>query len=446
MDMERQAIMGSEADLARDDGASSPEGGSVGGGSSTSGRRPVLPEALAEPLVPLAEKAKFYASLCLGTTAILSAFAFLFLIPFVVDPAISTILSDFEPEAITCITSRVTYAEGMRNCSWSSCREGCTTAALKCHQILVNYSRVPYDVYLRRLEEASSRKRRRRRRDAPSPQTLLFPSTSSPTTPPGGGDADSGGGGPELPPATERAPVPPTDHHPTPPKSRKRQPHPLGGKSVTALVEAPPQPKVEEVAAAAATSEESATVLSPSPAAGEEREEDDEEENLDGVEDSAWDVVDTKFYVNTEGCGYPPRVNCSVFAKKFMMPMDPDPDKPRIFPCYYSRTYPERVVAKYSAEENIKHLVLSLIVPNVLFVGSIAILSYWYCPGCCGRGRGDGVGSAVGSVACSPVMGSVSGGSLRRGSAKSLRGSSSTDRLPTKEEDIDEEDEDDEEY
>ncbi|XP_046398358.1 uncharacterized protein LOC124165109 isoform X3 [Ischnura elegans] len=447
MDMERQAIMGSEAELAREDGASSPEGGSVGGGSSNSGRRPVLPEALAEPLVPLAEKAKLYASICLGTTAILSAFAFLFLIPFVVDPAISTILSDFEPEAVTCITSRVTYAEGMRNCSWSSCREGCTTAALKCHQILVNYTRVPYAESLRRLEEVQEarRRRRRRRREAQEEDTshptpfLLHLSTPPPTSPAGGG------------PATERAapgsPAEAADHHPTPPKSRKRQPHPLGGKSVTALVEAPPQTKVEEEAAAAATSEESATVFSPPPAEAEGGDggADEDLDDEDPEEDSIWDVVDTKFFVNTEGCGYPPRVNCSVFAKQFMTP--PEPGKPRIFPCYYSRMYPERVVAKYSAEENIKHLVLSLIVPNVLFVGSIAILSFWYCPGCCGRGRGEGVGSAAGSGACSPVMGSLgSGGSLRRGSGKSLRGSSSTDRLPTKEEDIDEEDEDDEEY
>lgn len=99
------------------------------------------------------EKAKFYTSLCLGewgnnliflkgynhynliflsgTTAILSVFAFLFLIPFVVDPAISTIVADFDQVPVTCIVVEHNYAEGLRNCNWSSCREGCTTAALK---------------------------------------------------------------------------------------------------------------------------------------------------------------------------------------------------------------------------------------------------------------------------------------------------------------------------
>lgn len=92
----------------------------------------------------LLEKAKFYTSLCLGTTAILSVFAFLFLIPFVVDPAISTILADYESTPVTCLAVEHVYAEGLSNCSWTSCKEGCTSSALRCHQILVNYTRLPF--------------------------------------------------------------------------------------------------------------------------------------------------------------------------------------------------------------------------------------------------------------------------------------------------------------
>lgn len=72
----------------------------------------------------LVEKAKFYTSLCLGSTAILAVFAFLFLIPFVVEPAISTILADFSPHAVACVVTNHVYAEGLKNCSWASCREG----------------------------------------------------------------------------------------------------------------------------------------------------------------------------------------------------------------------------------------------------------------------------------------------------------------------------------
>lgn len=55
-----------------------------------------------------------------------------------------------------------------------------------------------------------------------------------------------------------------------------------------------------------------------------------------------WDVADTEFFVNTEGCGYPPSVNCSAFAKKYAYE-----NTGKIFPCYYSRTHPETVVARY---------------------------------------------------------------------------------------------------
>lgn len=67
----------------------------------------------------------------LGTTAILSVFAFLFLIPFVVDPAISTIVADYDPVPVTCIVTEHTRGEGLRNCSWSSCREGCTSGPIR---------------------------------------------------------------------------------------------------------------------------------------------------------------------------------------------------------------------------------------------------------------------------------------------------------------------------
>ncbi|CAH1392062.1 unnamed protein product [Nezara viridula] len=193
-------------------------------------------------------KAKFYTSLCLGTTAILSVFAFLFLIPFVVDPAISTILADYEPEPVTCVAVEHVYAEGLSNCSWASCREGCTTAALRCHQILVNYTKTPFEHWQK-------------------------------------GTVD-----------------------------------------------------------------------------------------LDSVE---WDVGETRFFINTEGCGYPPTVNCTTFSKKYGYSNIGVP-----FPCYYSRTYPNMVVARYSWDDNLRHLILSLVIPNFLFAFSVGVLIYWYCPSC----------------------------------------------------------------
>ncbi|XP_067645609.1 protein tipE isoform X2 [Eurosta solidaginis] len=201
-------------------------------------------------LESILDKAKFYTSLCLGTTAILSVFAFLFLIPFVVDPAISTIIADYDPVPVTCIVIGHIYAEGIRNCSWSSCREGCTSSLTKCHQLYVNYTRIPYSEWEKNPRE------------------------------------------------------------------------------------------------------------------------------LDKVQ---WDVSYTKFLINSEGCGYPPTTNCSVFARQYGYSHIGEP-----FPCYYSRAYPEVVIGRYSWDNTLYHLILSLMIPNALFAISIGVLSYWYCP-CCDK-------------------------------------------------------------
>merc|ERR1711963_1129505 len=91
------------------------------------------------------ENCKYYTSLALGTLCIVSAFAFLFLVPFVLDPAISTLLHDFVPEPVTCKVSRVEVKAGKSQCRWSSCREGCTVELFKCWQVRVIYAAdVPY--------------------------------------------------------------------------------------------------------------------------------------------------------------------------------------------------------------------------------------------------------------------------------------------------------------
>ncbi|KRT83385.1 hypothetical protein AMK59_3250 [Oryctes borbonicus] len=195
-------------------------------------------------LISIVETAKFYASLCLGTIAFISVFAFLFLIPFVVDPAISSLMAQYEPEPVTCVATQHIYAEGLRNCTWSSCREGCTGQITRCHQIFVNYSKIPFRHF--------------------KPNT-----------------------------------------------------------------------------------------------------------------DIEWDISNTRLLVNAEGCGYPPTVNCSLFTQQYGYQSTGTP-----FPCYYSRVYSDTVIARYSWDETLRQLVLSIAIPNLLFATSIAILSYWYCPGC----------------------------------------------------------------
>ncbi len=90
-----------------------------------------------------------------------------------------------------------------------------------------------------------------------------------------------------------------------------------------------------------------------------------------------WIAGPVKFFVNTEGCGYPPRINCSEFAKRYGWDVD---RADNVFPCYYSKRYPfDRAVASFDWDDTIKNLALAIGVPNLLFALSVAILSYWYC-------------------------------------------------------------------
>ncbi|CAB4055994.1 unnamed protein product [Lepeophtheirus salmonis] len=64
----------------------------------------------------------------------------LFLVPFIVDPALATILADFTTQNVSCVVTELAFRQGQGNCSWSSCREGCTRDVYTCFQIHVNYT------------------------------------------------------------------------------------------------------------------------------------------------------------------------------------------------------------------------------------------------------------------------------------------------------------------
>lgn len=84
---------------------------------------------------------RFYLTAIFTLIACISSFAFLFLVPFVIDPAFSTIFADFDPEPVVCVTKESEFFFGLSNCSWSSCREGCTRDIFQCSHIFVNYKK-----------------------------------------------------------------------------------------------------------------------------------------------------------------------------------------------------------------------------------------------------------------------------------------------------------------
>lgn len=86
------------------------------------------------------QKARFYVTTMLAVFSMSAGSSLLFLVPLYVDPAISTLVANFVSEPVTCITSRKEDLTGLFNCTWSSCREGCTSDMYHCTHIYVRYN------------------------------------------------------------------------------------------------------------------------------------------------------------------------------------------------------------------------------------------------------------------------------------------------------------------
>merc|ERR1719270_1298761 len=75
---------------------------------------------------------------CVASLAIIS---FIFASIWYIDPALLTMVLQFQ--AAQCTTIKSAYLIGISNCSWSSCRHGCTAEVYKCWQVEVNFTLVP---------------------------------------------------------------------------------------------------------------------------------------------------------------------------------------------------------------------------------------------------------------------------------------------------------------
>lgn len=87
----------------------------------------------------LKQKLLFYTTAFFVLLGTFSLFSFLFLVPFVIEPAFQTIFMEFDENRAQCFTDQTIVMAGTRNCTWTSCREGCTRDIYTCTQIYVNY-------------------------------------------------------------------------------------------------------------------------------------------------------------------------------------------------------------------------------------------------------------------------------------------------------------------
>lgn len=93
--------------------------------------------------IPLSwwHRLRFYLTLFSGVVAVGAVMIFIFLVPFIIEPSLSTIQMDFHPTPATCCVTSFSTASGASSCKGvSSCREGCTHDVYECFQIRVAYT------------------------------------------------------------------------------------------------------------------------------------------------------------------------------------------------------------------------------------------------------------------------------------------------------------------
>ncbi|XP_037775155.1 protein tipE-like isoform X2 [Penaeus monodon] len=82
---------------------------------------------------------KLYTTILAGLMIIGGLFTLLFLVPMIIDPALATLTYDFHPTPVLCMTTFAEWVEGLKNITWCSCTEGCTSDVYNCSQITVVY-------------------------------------------------------------------------------------------------------------------------------------------------------------------------------------------------------------------------------------------------------------------------------------------------------------------
>lgn len=268
----------------------------------------------------LQEKLIFYLTAFFLLLGIFSAFGFLFLVPFVIEPAYTTIKMDFDEEPAECITASTENRRGLSNCTWTSCREGCTREIYECTQILVNYKHpnIPNSIVLDNTNvEENENDENSYHTDNEKIEGSMKKSSDK---------VDSGY---------------------------------TNGKDVNNDY------KIDH--------EQRALV---------EYDEDNEDFIFDGshnyyatisheeLKKFKW-FYGARLFPNVKGCGYPPYLNCTIFNNTYV----------RVganFSCYYSRADPSLVVSELDMKRVHLNLFCALVIPIVSFVLSVVYLTIAY--------------------------------------------------------------------
>lgn len=307
------------------------------------------------------EKLLFYTTAFFILLGTFSLFAFLFLVPFVIDPAFTTIFMQFSPVPALCVTVDTSSFRGASNCSWASCREGCTREVYDCTQIRVNYKIVEWPSKSGAAKDSNDVRRRKRRRRHPDADEVVVWAGGAVMT-----ASEAAAAAAEAPGRARRwASRRDEDWWSTRQRWQDRD-QPLAPRNHEPPVDDYPTSIDDDDMDAARGLHDLDAALDASM------------DVLDGANptglqgnDSEWYFVGARLFPNVKGCGYPPMLNCSIFLKKYR-------EIGTNFTCFYSMIDPGLVIDDLDMWQVYMSLVYAMAIPIPSFIISIIYLTVAY--------------------------------------------------------------------
>lgn len=268
------------------------------------------------------EKALFYTTAFFILLGTFSLFGFLFLVPFVIEPAFTTIFMQFDENPALCVTIDRLDFQSASNCSWASCREGCTRDIFKCTQL-----RVSYKLGVNSTNTSTITTTTTTANEATSNQQQSDDSSSY---------------------------------------NYRKATEPLASSSLV-------QSNSIRIERAIREYDESYINLDASRGLGEDGDNSIEYSDGTGLQgnDSEWFFIGARIFPNVKGCGYPPFLNCTIWNKKHQ-------DIGTNFTCYYSRVDPSIVITDLNLKMNKIKLILAMAIPIPSFIISVIYLAVAY--------------------------------------------------------------------
>lgn len=292
------------------------------------------------------EKLLFYITAFFVLLGTFSLFAFLFLVPFVIEPAFTTIFMEFDETAATCVTVEIEHFRGVSNCSWTSCREGCTREVYECTQIRVNYKRNKPPANFTNETISIDDLSGVQLSSIAATTTLLDPQNHQKHPPHRNKNNNNNNAG-----AASKS-----SH-----KSMMHWHHVRVERGIREYDYADGEMSTDDIGDS--NRDENGAVFP----------EYTDETELRGLmpNDSEWYFTGAKLFPNVKGCGYPPMLNCTIWTKKYK-------EIGTNFSCYYSRVDPGLVISDLDLWQNTLNLIYAMAIPIPSFIVSVIYLTFAY--------------------------------------------------------------------